>query len=242
MTGAVDDKSHASLEQLTDGWRERADRHVPRALQVAWVASLASRNDLPLLRADDLGEAIPAFAARGVLAQVSERHATFSRMNVLAEAHRLLHDARFADPAGRIETAERVSRLALGSSLPVATPEMCHAPAAYRRPDGSSRLRPESRAHHPGALRRRGPAARSGPVPGGPGGHHGHGGPFRLAFILCLVAGGPSSSASTTLTSWPACPTDRVHEIVPSSSPFPSWSAGRCVTGSSSRWASSPAR
>ena len=67
-------------------------------------------------------------------------------MNVLAEAHRVLHGARFQSPADRIEVAERVSRLALGSSLPVAGPEVCHTPALYRRPDGSSRLRPESRA------------------------------------------------------------------------------------------------
>ena len=139
-------KSHASLAELTEGWRERADRHVPRALQAAWVASLAGRNDLPLLRADDLGEAILADAARSVLDAVSERHATFSRMNVLAEAHRVLHGARFVSPADRIEVAERVSRLALGSSLPVSAPEVCHTPALYRRPDGSSRLRPESRA------------------------------------------------------------------------------------------------
>ena len=110
------------------------------------MASLAGRNDLPLLCSDDLGEAILADAARAVLEAVSERHATFSRMNVLAEAHRVLHGVRFQSPADRIEVAERVSRLALGSSLPVAGPELCHTPALYRRPDGSSRLRPESRA------------------------------------------------------------------------------------------------
>ena len=138
-------KSNASLQELTEGWRERADRHVAKPLQAAWVASLAGRNDLPLLRSDDLGEAILADAARAVLAAVSERHATFSRMNVLAEAHRALHGVRFQRPADRTEVAERVSRLALGSSLSVAGPEVCHTPATYRRPDGSSRLRPESR-------------------------------------------------------------------------------------------------
>ncbi len=139
-------KSHASLQELTEGWRERADRHVPRALQAAWVTSLAGRNDLPLLTSDDLGEAILADAARAVLAQVAERHATFSRMNVLAEAHRVLHGARFRSPSDRVEVTEQVSRLALGAALPVSAPELCHTPAAYRRPDGSSRLRPESRA------------------------------------------------------------------------------------------------
>ena len=128
------------------GWHKRANRHVARPLQAAWVASLAGRNDLPLLRSDDLGEAILGDAARAVLAAVSERHATFSRMNVLAEAHRALQGVRFQTPVDRTEVAERVSRLALGASLPVAGPEVCHTPALYLRPDGSSRLRPESRA------------------------------------------------------------------------------------------------
>ncbi len=139
-------KSHASLQELTEGWRARAGRHVPMALHLSWVASLAGRNDLPLLCSDDLGEAILADAARAVLEAVSGRHATFSRMNVLAEAHRVLHGVRFQSPADRVEVAERVSRLALGASLPVAGPDVCHTPALYRRPDGSSRLRPESRA------------------------------------------------------------------------------------------------
>jgi conjugative relaxase-like TrwC/TraI family protein len=139
-------KSHASLAELTGRWRERADKYVPVALQVAWVNGLAGRNDLPLLRADDLGEAILADAAAAVLAEVSGRHPTFTRMNLLAEAHRVLHGARFASPAERIEAAERVTRSAVERSLPVATPSLCHTPARYCRADGSSRLRPESRA------------------------------------------------------------------------------------------------
>ena len=171
-------KSHASLSELTEEWRERADRHVPRALQAAWVASLAGRNDLPLLRAGDLAEAILADAARAVLAAVSERHATFSRMNVLAEAHRVLHGARFQGPADRIEVAERVSRLALGSSLPVAGPEVCYTPATYPSPRRLFAPAPESRAlYTTQALLRRGPAPGSRPVPGRPGGEGGYGGP-----------------------------------------------------------------
>ena len=172
-------KSHASLAELTERWRARADRHVAKALQAAWVAGLAGRNDLPLLRSDDLGEAILADAARAVLEAVSERHATFSRMNVLAEAHRVLHGARFQSPADRIEVAERVSRLALGSSLPVAGPEVCHTPALYRRPDGSSRLRPQSRALYTTQALVDAEARLLGrrPVPGRPSGERGHGGP-----------------------------------------------------------------
>ena len=139
-------KSHAGLAELTDAWRDRADKHVPRPLQVAWVTSLAGRNDLPLLRADDLGGALLADAAQAVLADVAERRATFTRMNLLAEAHRALHGARFASPTDRIDVAEGITRLALQQSLAVSTPDLHHVPARYRRADGSSRLRPESRS------------------------------------------------------------------------------------------------
>lgn len=109
-------KSRAGLAELTERWRDRVDSYVQQASQVTWVASLAGRNDLPLLRSDGLGEAI--------LADVAERHATFSRMNLLAEAHRALHGARFASPADRVEVAKQVTRMALARSL-VISPPLC---------------------------------------------------------------------------------------------------------------------
>ena len=139
------DKSHRGLSELTEEWRERAGRHVPRERQVAWVASLAGRNDLPLLRSADLADPILADAAEAVLAEVAERHATFSRMNLLAEAHRVLHGARFASPDERVDVAERVTALAAGASVALAPAGEAHVPRRYQRPDGSSRLRPESR-------------------------------------------------------------------------------------------------
>jgi conjugative relaxase-like TrwC/TraI family protein len=138
-------KSHRSLSELTEEWRDRAVRHVARERQVAWVASLAGRNDLPLLRSADLAEPILADAAEAVLAEVAERHATFSRMNLLAEAHRLLHGARFASPDQRVEVAKRVTALATARSVALAPASEAHVPRRYQRPDGSSRLRPESR-------------------------------------------------------------------------------------------------
>ena len=42
-------KTHRSLAELTSTWRERAAGHVPEDEQLAWVSSLAGRNDLPLL-------------------------------------------------------------------------------------------------------------------------------------------------------------------------------------------------
>ncbi|MST33151.1 relaxase domain-containing protein [Acidimicrobiaceae bacterium USS-CC1] len=139
------DKSHHSLAELTAWWRQRADRYVPTDSQVAFVASLSGRNDLPCLRADDLDDAILADAARAAIDAVADRHATYSRMNVLAEAHRLLHGVRFATPADRIAVAERISVHALEASTLLTPPAARHVPDALRRLDGSSRLAPRSR-------------------------------------------------------------------------------------------------
>ena len=139
-------KTHRSLAELTDDWRQRADPHVRRDRQVAWVTGLKDRNDLPLLRTDDLRDPILADAAQAVLSEVAERHATFGRMNLLAEAHRILHGVRFASPEDRVAVAERITTLATGQSVSLAQPHMHHTPAVYLRADGSSRLRPESRA------------------------------------------------------------------------------------------------
>jgi len=138
-------KSHRSLAELTAWWRQRADRHVAVDAQVAFVASLSGRNDLPRLRADDLDDAILADAARAAVDAVADRHATYSRMNLLAEAHRLIHGVRFAAPADRIAVAERIGVLALEASTLLTPPAARHVPAVLRRPDGSSRLAPPSR-------------------------------------------------------------------------------------------------
>lgn len=137
-------KTHRSLAELTDGWRARA-AGLAGTGQVAWVASLKDRNDLPLLRADDLGDPILADAAEAVLSGVSERHATYGRENLLAEAHRTLHGVRFASPDDRVKVAERITDLAVGRSLALTPPALHHVPARYIRSDGSSRLHPESR-------------------------------------------------------------------------------------------------
>ncbi len=137
-------KSHRSLAELTEQWREQAAGYVG-AEQVAWLTSLKDRNDLPLLRSDDLGDPILADAADAVLASVAERHATYGRQNLLAEAHRTLHGVRFASPDDRVAVAERITTLALRCSLVLAPPAMHHTPARYIRADGTSRLRPASR-------------------------------------------------------------------------------------------------
>ena len=103
-------KSHHSLSELTESWRERASAFVPAGEQRGWAASLAGRNDLPLLRASDLADELLADAAEAVVAEVSGRRATFGRLNLLAEAHRVLHGVRFSSPAERMTVAGRRHR------------------------------------------------------------------------------------------------------------------------------------
>jgi conjugative relaxase-like TrwC/TraI family protein len=132
-------KDHHSLAAVTAHWRIRAEPYL-RDQPGAWVATLAERNDLPLLHAADLAEGILSDAASVAVAKVAERRATFSRANVLAEVHRQLQGVRFFSPDERITVAEHTADLALAQSLLISAPELHHAPERLRRSDGTSRL------------------------------------------------------------------------------------------------------
>jgi conjugative relaxase-like TrwC/TraI family protein len=138
------EKARHSLGELTDTWRSRAEAHVVRDEQLAFVSSLKNRNELPLLRADDLGEAILPDAAEAVVTTVAEHHSTYGRQNLLAEAHRILHGVRFATPDDRVTIAEHITELAIARSVCLSPPALHHTPERYVRPDGSSLLSPKS--------------------------------------------------------------------------------------------------
>ena len=160
-------KEHHSLGELTSRWRGRAERYIGDEPQ-SWVAGLADRNDLPLLRAGDLADEILADAAGVAVQTVAERRATFSRANVLAEVHRQFHGVRFASPDERIAVAERTADLALAQSLLVSAPELHHTPERLRRSDAIEPVPGQGPRglHHRHAVGGRGPAAR-GRAPGG---------------------------------------------------------------------------
>ena len=134
------DKQHHSLAEQTERWRERARSYVGQDT-VAWVESLAGRNDLPRLRSDDLTDSILRDAAGVALHRVAERRPTFTRANMLAEIHRLLHGVRFASPDDRITVAERTADLAEAHALRLSAPDLHHTPARFRRAEGTSRFR-----------------------------------------------------------------------------------------------------
>src|SRR5665811_2245335 len=135
------DKDVRPLAELVDGWRGRA-REVLGSDPVAWVETLAGRNDLPLLRAGDLADEMLAEAAKVAVHTVAEKRATFARSNVFAEVLRQFHGVRFATADDRMAVVERTSDLAVGQALLISPPELAHTPGAFRRADGTSRFRP----------------------------------------------------------------------------------------------------
>jgi len=135
------DKHAASLADLVEGWRGRA-REVLGSDPVAWVETLADRNDLPLLRAGDLADEMLTEAAKVAVHAVAEKRATFARSNLFAEVLRQFHGVRFASAEDRMAVVERTSGLAVGEVLLISPPELAHTPATFQRPDGTSRFRP----------------------------------------------------------------------------------------------------
>jgi hypothetical protein len=146
-------KEHRPLGAMTEEWRQRADRYVGTDPQ-AWVVGLSDRNDLPLLRAGDLADEILSDAAAVTIHKVSERRATFSRANVLAEVHRQFHGVRFASPDDRIAVAERTADLATGQSLLISAPDLHFTPEHWRRADGTSRFLAKGHENRPQSPKR----------------------------------------------------------------------------------------
>jgi conjugative relaxase-like TrwC/TraI family protein len=134
-------KQHHSLTDMTRKWRAQAST-ILQSDPVAWVETLKHRNDLPLLHATDLDDAILRDAGRIAAHTVNEKRATFSRSNILAEALRQLHGVRFATPHDRVQVAERTATLALQTALLISPPELAHTPQHLLRQDGTSRFRP----------------------------------------------------------------------------------------------------
>ncbi|WP_230209020.1 ATP-dependent RecD-like DNA helicase [Nostocoides sp. HKS02] len=75
---------------------------------------------------------------------MADKRATFTRANLLAEAHRQLHGVRFATSADRITVAERTATLAAKRAVMLTPAEVLHAPEHLQRADGSSMLRPRN--------------------------------------------------------------------------------------------------
>jgi conjugative relaxase-like TrwC/TraI family protein len=134
------DKHVHPLAEQVEGWRKRAQALL-NTDPVPWVATLKDRNDLPLLRADDLTSEM--LTEVGVIAVhvVAEKRSTFSRANVFAEVLRQIHGVRFASADDRMAVVERTVQLALTDVLLISAPDLAHTPGRFTRPDGTSKFR-----------------------------------------------------------------------------------------------------
>lgn len=140
-TLATRDAKHVkSLTGLIGEWRARAGRFV-EGDQPEWVRSLSGRHAQRLLTASDLEEGILRDAAVVVLAKVADKRATFTRANLLAEAHRELQGVRFSAAKDRVTVAEHVATLAAHRAVMLTPESVTRAPEHLQRADGSSMLR-----------------------------------------------------------------------------------------------------
>jgi conjugative relaxase-like TrwC/TraI family protein len=130
---------HALAEQVK-GWRKRA-QELLNTDPVPWVATLKGRNDLPLLRGDDLTDEMLTEVGAIAVHVVAEKRSTFARTNVFAEVLRQIHGVRFASADDRMAVVERTVQLALTDVLLISAPELAHTPARFARPDGTSKFR-----------------------------------------------------------------------------------------------------
>lgn len=135
------DKDIKALNELINGWRERAASFVGVEQQEGWVSGLAGRQSARLVTAGGLEEGMLRDLASVVADTVAEARSTFTRANLLAETHRQLAGVRFASPADRVAVSERVATLATQRSVMLTPPEQDLLPQQLRRTDGTSRLR-----------------------------------------------------------------------------------------------------
>ena len=134
-----------SLAELTAVWRERAACVLGKEA-TTWATAAAVNQSVPLLRAEDVPrEAIDALGF-SVMTAVSEKSATWRHWNLAAEAARQTMQHRFASASDREAVVGLVIDAAEHASLRITPPELASTPAAFRRDDQTSVLRPRHSA------------------------------------------------------------------------------------------------
>lgn len=134
------EKEVHSVAELTAKWRDRAAAYVGGD-GPTWVQSLVAEQPSSLLRACGLDDGMKRDLARVVLGKVADKRATFTRANLLAEAHRQLHAVGFATPRDRIECGEQVATLAADAAVQLTPAEWRLGPADLEFLPVGARLR-----------------------------------------------------------------------------------------------------
>jgi conjugative relaxase-like TrwC/TraI family protein len=139
------DKTHHSLADLTAEWSRRAAEILGRD-PAQWARELVSTLPLRMLRADDVPLDLIDGLAQTVVIAVSEKRPVWRRWNLYAEAARQTKDLRFATAEDRMAVLAAITDRAQGGSVLLTPPDLAATPAEFRRPDGTSILRPKDSA------------------------------------------------------------------------------------------------
>lgn len=136
------EKELHSLAELTDGWRQRAEDLLGSG-STEWACGITTGSVTASMRAEDVPLGLVARIGGEVVEVVGEKRSTWRHWNLWAEASRQTMEWRFTTPRDREAIVGMVVDAATKSSLRLTPPEMAISPEAFRRADGSSRLRPQ---------------------------------------------------------------------------------------------------
>jgi conjugative relaxase-like TrwC/TraI family protein len=135
------EKTIHSLAELTTDWRRRAEP-VLGPDPTAWARRVALGGSVPLLSAAPVPPDLVDSVAAQVVDVVSQKRATWTHWNLWAEASRQTMGWRMATAADREQVVSLVVDAATRRSVQLTPGELASTPAAMRRADGTSTLRP----------------------------------------------------------------------------------------------------
>ncbi|WP_454860110.1 MobF family relaxase [Promicromonospora soli] len=139
------DKIHHSLADLTAMWRRRTAEILGRD-PATWARELVSNTPPRMLRADDIPLDLIDHLAQTVVIAVSEKKPVWRRWNLYAEAARQTKALRFATAEDRMAVLGAITDRAEARSVRLTPPDLAATPEEFRRPDGTSILRPKDSA------------------------------------------------------------------------------------------------
>ncbi len=135
------EKTIHALSDLTADWRRRA-QGIVRGDPTEWARTLTTRQPPQALT----GESVPMLMIDQVAAQVvdavSEKRSTWRHWNLWTEASRRTMGWRFETVEDREFVVALITEAAIRQSVPLTPSEVASTPAAMRRVDGTSMLRP----------------------------------------------------------------------------------------------------
>ena len=134
-------KTVHSLADLTVDWRRRAE-HLMGRDPTEWARSPSTGRTANVLSADAVPLDVVDQVAAEVVAAVSQKRSTWQHWNLWAEASRRTMHLRFATTEDREQVVAMITDAATRRSIRLTPGELASWPAALRREDGSSMLRP----------------------------------------------------------------------------------------------------